>query len=149
MAVSGFSTLGMELAQGAYSANSADLPNSFTKMGRINSIGGITLSQESIDSSAISDLVSQSVEGRSDPGGEWSVTVNATDETIAEWEAIKNTTVWFEVYHPKMAKAWFIAAAVPATLPLPEIGQNELLTLEISLVIKTYHGLDTKVTPTA
>lgn len=148
MAVSGFSTLGMELAQGAYSATSTSLPTKFTKMGRINSIGGITLSQESIDSSAISDLVSQSVEGRSDPGGDWSVTVNATDETIAEWEAIKNTTVWFEVYHPKMTKAWFIAAAVPATLPLPEIGQNELLTLEISLVIKTYHGLDTKVAPT-
>ena len=68
MAVSGFSTLGMELAMGAYSASSTSLPTAFTKMGRINSIGGITLSQESIDSSAISDLVSQSVEGRSDPG---------------------------------------------------------------------------------
>ena len=81
--------------------------------------------------------------------GEWTVTVNATDETIAEWIAIKGTTKWFEVYHPSMTKAWFIAAAVPASLPLPEIGQNELLTMEISLVIKTYHGLDTKVTPTA
>ena len=148
MAVSGFSTLGMELGMGAYSASSNTLPQAFTKMGRINSIGGINLSQESIDSSAISDLVSQSVEGRSDPGGEWTVTVNATDETITEWTAIKGTTKWFEVYHPSMSKAWFIAAAVPASLPLPEIGQNELLTMEISLVIKTYHGLDTKVTPT-
>lgn len=147
MAVSGFSTLGMELGMAAYSASSNTLPQAFTKMGRINSIGGINLSQESIDSSAISDLVSQSVEGRSDPGGEWTVTVNATDETITEWTAIKGTTKWFEVYHPSMAKAWFIAAAVPASLPLPEIGQNELLTMEVSLVIKTYHGLDTKVTP--
>lgn len=149
MAVSGFSTLGMELGMGAWSASDTGPANAFTKMGRINAIGGITLSQESIDSSAISDLVSQSVEGRSDPGGEWTVTVNATDETIAEWIAIKGTTKWFEVYHPSMTKAWFIAAAVPASLPLPEIGQNELLTMEISLVIKTYHGLDTKVTPTA
>ena len=148
MAVSGFSTLGMELGMGAYSASSSSLPQALTKMGRINSIGGINLSQESIDSSAISDLVSQSVEGRSDPGGEWTVTVNATDETITEWTATKGTTKWFEVYHPSMSKAWFIAAAVPASLPLPEIGQNELLTMEISLVIKTYHGLDTKVTPT-
>lgn len=149
MAVSGFSTLGMELAMGAWSASDTGPANAFTKMGRINSIGGINLSQESIDSSAISDLVSQSVEGRSDPGGEWTVTVNATDETITEWTAIKGQTKWFEVYHPQMDKAWYIAAAVPATLPLPEIGQNELLTMEISLVIKTYHGLDTKVTPTA
>lgn len=81
--------------------------------------------------------------------GEWSVTINCTDATIAEWEAIKGTTKWFEVYHPSMAKAWFIAAAVPAKLPLPEIAQNELLTMEISLVVKFYHGLDTKVEPTA
>ena len=38
-------------------------------------------------------------------------------------------------------------ANVPASLPMPEVGQNELLTLEISLVVKDYHGLDTKVVP--
>ena len=148
MALSGVSTLGVTFGYGV-ETTAGTKPSAFSELSRINSIGGINLSQESIDSSAISDLVSQSVEGRSDPGGEWTVTVNATDETIAEWTAIKGTTKWFEVYHPSMTKAWFIAAAVPASLPLPEIGQNELLTMEVSLVIKTYHGLDTKVTPTA
>ena len=79
--------------------------------------------------------------------GEWTVTVNVTDATITEWEAIKGTTKWFEVYHPDASKAWFVAANVPAKLPMPEVGQNELLTMEISLVVKTYHGLDTKVVP--
>ena len=147
MAVSGVSTLGMELGMGAWSASDTGPANAFTKMGRINAIGGIELSQESIDSSAIVDKVSQYVEGRSDTGGDWSITVNATDATITEWEAIKGTTKWFEVYHPDLAKAWFVAANVPASLPLPEVGQNELLTMEISLVVKEYHGLDTKVVP--
>ena len=144
--ISGLSTLKMELAYGAYSSNSS-LAGAFTKLGRINSIGGISLDQESIDASAIADTVSQYVEGRSDTGGEWTVSVNATDETIQEWESIKGTTKWFEVYHPNLTKAWFVAANVPATLPLPEVGQNELLVLEISLVVKFYHGLDSKVAP--
>ena len=147
MAVAGISTLGMELGMGAWSSSDTGPANAFTKLGRINAIGGISLSQESIDASAIVDKVSQYVEGRSDTGGEWTVTVNVTDATITEWEAIKGTTKWFEVYHPDAAKAWFVAANVPAKLPLPEVGQNELLTMEISLVVKDYHGLDTKVVP--
>lgn len=70
-----------------------------------------------------------------------------TDATVAEWTAIAGTTKWFEVYHPDAAKAWFVAANVPAKLPLPEVGQNELLTMEISLVVKTYYGLANKVVP--
>lgn len=146
MAVSGVSTLNMRLAYGAYSSNDS-LPGSVTAMGRINAIGEISLSQESIDASAIEDTVTQYVEGRSDTGGEWTVTVNVTDETITEWNTIKGTTKWFEVYHPNLTKAWFVAAAVPAKLPLSAIDQNGLLTMEISLVVKFYHGLDTKVAP--
>ena len=63
MAVAGVSTLGMELGMGAFSSESS-LAGSFTKMGRINAIGGIELDQESIDASAIVDTVSQYVEGR-------------------------------------------------------------------------------------
>ena len=144
MAVSGVSTLGMILAMGAYTSNDT-LPATVTALGRINAIGEISLSQESIDASAIEDFVSAYVEGRSDTGGEWTVTVNITDETITAWEGIKGTTKWFEVYHPNLTKAWFVAAAVPAKLPLSSIDQNGLLTMEISLVVKFYHGLDTKV----
>lgn len=68
MAVSGLSTLGMELGVGAYSASDTGPANAFTKMGRINAIGEINLDQEKIDSSALVDKVSQYVEGRSDSG---------------------------------------------------------------------------------
>lgn len=147
MAVPGVSSLQMELGMGAWSASDTVPPQSFTKMGRINSIGGIELSQENIDASAISDNVSQYVAGRADTGGEWSITVNVTDDTISEWEAIAGTTKWFEVYHPSLTKAWFVAAQVPGKIPVPEIGQNELLTMEISLTVQTLYGTATKVTP--
>lgn len=68
MAVPGVSTLKMELGYGAYTASDTKPPDSFTKLGRINSIGGIELSQENIDASAIEDDVSQYVAGRSDTG---------------------------------------------------------------------------------
>lgn len=68
MAVPGVSSLQMELGMGAWSSSDTGPANAFTKMGRINSIGGIELSQENIDASAISDNVSQYVAGRADTG---------------------------------------------------------------------------------
>ena len=67
MAVSGVSTLGMVLAYGSYATNDT-LPQSVTALGRINAIGEISFSQETIDASAIEDRVSAYVEGRSDTG---------------------------------------------------------------------------------
>ena len=68
MAVPGVSSLKMELGMGAWSASDTGPASSLTKMGRINAIGGIELSQENIDASAISDDVSQYVAGRADTG---------------------------------------------------------------------------------
>lgn len=149
MPAPGVSSLKMELGYGAYTASDATPPDSFTKLGRINSIGGIELSQENIDASAIEDDVSRYVAGRSDTGGEWSVSVNVTDETITAWEGLAGQTKWFEVYHPNLAKAWFVVATVPAKIPVPEVGQNELLVMEISLTVEKLHGTGTKVAPTA
>jgi len=68
MALAGVSTLGMDLGMGAWTSSDTSPAASFAAMGRINAIGGIELSQESIDASAIIDKVSKYVEGRSDTG---------------------------------------------------------------------------------
>lgn len=146
MATSGLSTLGIKLCYGSWTNNDT-LPNSVTELGRINAIGEITLDQESIDASALTDTVTEYVSGRSDSGGSWSCTVNITSETITAWKALQGTTKWFEVIHPSLTEAWFVVATVPAKLPLSEIGQNELMTMEINFVLNHYHGLDTKVSP--
>lgn len=146
MAASGLSTLGIQLCYGAWTSNDS-LPSSVTELGRINAIGEINLDQESIDASALTDTVTEYVAGRSDSGGSWSVTVNTTSETLTAWTALQGTTKWFEVIHPSLSNAWFIVATVPAKLPLSEIGQNELMTMEINLVLNHYHGMAAKVAP--
>jgi len=103
-------------------------------------------------------LVTRYVAGRADSGGTFPVTVNVTDETIAEWEAVftlsatqvaAGNTIWFEVYHPNLAKAFYICAETPQKFPMPEMSQNSLETVEINLIINEYKGLDTKIQPTA
>ena len=56
-----------------------------------------------------------------------------------------NLNLWFEVTLPNQSDAFFVVAQPPQVLPMPEIGQNELLTMEISLTVVEYKGWDTKV----
>lgn len=152
----GLSTLEVGFAY-AVEATAGTKPESFTQLERCNSVGGISLSTEQIDVSALEDVVSKYTAGRMDSGGTWNVTFNVNDEVITQLEAMitASTTgkasskrTWFEVYSPYLTKAFFIVAEPPTKLPLPETGQNEAWTMEIELVINEYHGLDTKIVPT-
>ena len=151
MALAGLSTLGVKFG---YKAG-ATQPDSFTELSRINSIGGISLSTEAIDASALVDEVTRRVAGRADTDETLPVTINATDETIAEWEGVitafngltTGQELWFEVYHPRLTKGFFFKAEPPKKLPMPEMGQNQLLTMEINLVVTEYVGMATAVAP--
>ena len=55
--------------------------------------------------------------------------------------------MWFEVLIPNQSDAFFAVAQPPQIIPMPEFGQNGLLTVEIQLVIVEYKGWQTKVTP--
>ena len=122
-------------------------------MNRINAIGGITIDPEQIDASALEDEITRYVKGRADTGGTWTVTVNYTDETAKEWEdlitAYKALTggkrMWFEVVSKDLTKGFFVIAQPPESIPMPEVGQNELLTIEMNLTIEEYKGTDTKI----
>ena len=151
MALAGLSTLGVKFG---YAAGTTQ-PNAFTELTRINSIGGISLSTEAIDASALVDEVTRRVAGRADTDETLPVTINATDETIAEWEGVitafngltTGQELWFEVYHPRLTKGFFFKAEPPKKLPMPEMGQNQLLTMEINLVVTEYVGMATAVAP--
>lgn len=154
MALAGVSTLGVLFGYAAESS-AGDKPSAFNLLTRINSIGDINLDTEQIDASALEDLVSRYIAGRQDTGGEFSVTVNVTDDTIAEWEAVitayKGLTggkeMWFETWSPYLTKAFFVKAQPPLVLPQPSMDQNGLMTMEITLTISDYVGLDTAVKP--
>lgn len=153
MALAGISTLGVTFGYGI-EATAGVKPTDFTQLERINSIGGITIENEQIDASALEDMVSRYVQGRADTGGSFNITVNATPETIEAWSDLiaeygvaKETglRVWFQTIIPGFDKSFFVVAQPPTAIPQPEIGQNELLTIEMPLTIEEYKGMDTKV----
>lgn len=152
----GVSTLGVLFGYAAESSKGVK-PSAFTTLHRINELGGISLDTEQIDASALEDEISRYISGRQDTGGNFSVTVNLTDETIAEWEEVISTynslgsglRMWFEVYSPDLTKAFFIVAQPPKHIPMPDMGQNDLLTVEMTLTIEEYKGMDTAIKPTS
>lgn len=151
--IMGLSTLGVTFGYGV-ETTAGTKPTAFTQLERINSIGGIAMDTEQIDASALEDTVTKYIAGRQDTGGTWTVSFNFTSETETQWKTAisayntakasgKNT--WFEVIIPNQNNAFFVIAELPQNIPMPEIGQNELLTVDVDLSIVEYKGTDTKV----
>ena len=153
MALAGISTLGITFGYGV--EETADTkPTTLKQLTRINSIGGITIENEQIDASALEDVVTRYTQGRGDTGGNFTVTVNFTPETKEEWTEVieayntakeSNLSLWFETIIPGFSEAFFVIAEPPTAIPAPEIGQNELLTVEMNLTIEEYRGMEAKV----
>ena len=155
MAQAGVSTLGIRFSYGV-EATAGEKPATFTVLNRINSIGGITIEPETIDASALEDLVERSVAGRGTTGGTFPVGINITDETINEWEDLISTyqgltpglRMWFQISSPYLTNAYFVAGQPPLEIPMPDFGQNELLVAELPITIDEYVGMSAKVEPT-
>lgn len=149
----GLSTLGVTLSVG-FETVAGQKPTEFHVRHRINSIGGISISPETIDASALEDLAERSVAGRATTGGNFPVVYNVTEETLAEWEqtiedyqeaSANQLRMWIQIAHPSMKRAYFIVAQPPQIIPMPDFDQNGLLTNELPMTIEEYVGLDTKV----
>ena len=152
MAAAGISTLGITFGYGT-ETTAGTKPTSFKQLTRINALGGINIEPEQIDASALEDEITRYVKGRADTGGSFAVTVNFTSDTVKEWQDLitaykalsDGKRMWFETIIPGIAKSFFVVAQPPEEIPQPEIGQNELLTVEMNLTIEEYKGLDTSV----
>lgn len=157
MAQAGVSTNGITFSYGI-GGNSKDgtKPSNMTLLDRINAIGGISITDEVIDASALEDLLTRNIKGRGDTGGSFPVTVNITDETIKEWKAVivafKGLTssqgLWFQTIIPGLTDAFWVIAEPPTAIPQPEFGQNQLLTVEMNMTIADYVGDSPVVEPT-
>ena len=152
MAAAGISTLGITFGYGT-ETTAGTKPTSFKQLTRINALGGINIEPEQIDASALEDEITRYVKGRADTGGSFAVTVNFTSDTVKEWQDLITTykalsggkRMWFETIIPGVTNSFFVIAQPPEEIPQPEIGQNELLTVEMNLTIEEYKGLDTSV----
>ena len=152
----GVSTVGTLLGY-AVETTAGTKPTTFNLLNRINSIGEIPVETETIDASALEDKVEKSIEGRGSTGGTYDVVVNATNETIEEWETVieeyeeakaAGKEMWFEEYYPALEKAFYTKAAPPAKIPKPAADQNGLLTITMTMTIRDYVGPDTAIVPT-
>lgn len=152
--LAGVSSLGVKFGY-AVETTVGQKPTAFTQLTRINSIGEISLSPETIDASALEDLVGRSVAGRSTTGGTFDVVVNLTDTTKTEWttliSAYKGLTggkqIWFETFSPYLADGFFVVGQPPLQIPQPSVDQNGLLTVTFPITITDYKGMLTKVEP--
>lgn len=150
----GVSSLGARLGYGV-ETTAGTKPTSFIWIERCNSIGGITLETEQIDASALEDEISRYISGRQDTGGTWSVTFNLTDEVIDQLETMISAyndltggkKMWFEVWSQYFEKAFYVVAQPPKHIPMPEVSQNELMTVEMTFTIEEYKGMDTAIKP--
>lgn len=146
MAEAGLSTLGVKVYQAETTgATKVTAAEQYSQLTRINSIGEVTITPENIDASSLEDLKSRFVAGRSTVTDALTITINATNETIAEWEAIAGRTICIMIDIPGLTKAFFIIVQVPSTLPLPSLDQNALLTMAINCTVNEFIGLDEKV----
>jgi len=155
---SGVSTLGIKLgyAKGT-GATSSDKPSAFTWLERANEIGGIELSTETIDSSALEDFVSKSIAGRQNSGDTWSIIFNYTTEVATQLETMitayksydktQGECMWMEVFSPSLTNGFYVIVEPPKVIPMPEFSQNGLLTVELQFAINDYIGALTKVEP--
>lgn len=152
MALAGVSTLGITFGYGV-ETSAGTKPATFTELTRINALGGITVENQTIDASALVDTVTKNIAGRGDTGGNFTVTVNLTPETQSEWETLIATyqgltdskQMWFETIVPGFSDAFFVVAQPPQAIPQPSMDQNALLTVEFTLTIVDYKGMDSKV----
>lgn len=146
MAEAGLSTLGVKVYQAETTgATKVTTAEDYSQLTRINSIGEVTITPENIDASALEDMKSRYVAGRSTVTDALTITINATDETIAEWKAIAGKTICIMIDIPGLSDAFFIIVQVPTTLPLPSLDQNALLTMAVNCTVNEFIGLDTKV----
>ena len=152
----GVSSLGVTFSYGVETTKGTK-PTAFTILNRINQIGDVTVETEAIDASALEDKQTRNIPGRDTVSDTLTVTVNKTDETIAEWEKVitdyqaltDGKRMWFQTITPGFTKSEFVVAAPPSKLPISGKEQNSLLTMEINLTVDEMIGSDTKVEPTS
>lgn len=151
----GISTIGAKFGY-AVETTKGTKPAAFTALERCNSIAGIEISVETIDASALEDTKTHYIPGRTDPGDSFNVTFNFTAEVQTQLDAMITAyegltggkRMWFDVWIPGLTDSCYIVGAPPKALPMPEVGQNELLTIEIPITIVDFVGWETAIEPT-
>lgn len=147
MAEAGVSTLGCEVYQAeSTDQNKVTEGSAYKQLHRVNSIGEASVTPENIDASALEDKKTRYVKGRDTVSDAITVTINTTDETLAEWIELQGKTICLFVNNPNIKNyGFFVVVTVPDNIPFSGVEQNSLQTLPINCTLNNYIGWDDKV----
>lgn len=150
------STIGVKFGYAVATTNGTK-PTSFEWLECAKNIGGIDLTQETIDVTVLSKKIKEYAEGLADTGGSWSVTCGLGNEALTELETMISAAdaaktagkeIWWDVWFPGLNKSFYIIATPGTKIALPEIALSSAAEIPLSLTVNRYHGLDTAVEPT-
>lgn len=150
------STIGVKFGY-AVAATNGTKPTAFVWLESCKNIGGIDLTQETIDVTTLASKIKEYTEGLADTGGAWNTTYGVCDESVEELEDMLSATaeakaagkeIWWDVWFPLLSKSFYVIATPGAKIGLPEIGVGAAAEFPVALTINKYHGLDTAVEPT-
>lgn len=107
--------------------------------------------------SALEDEISRYIAGRQDTGGTFPVTFNLTPEVVSQLEAMitaysglsSGQKMWTEVWSPYLTDGFYAIVQAPKHIPQPDMGQNELMTVEMTFILEDYKGMSTGIEPQA
>ena len=128
----------------------------YTELPDVNEAPEFDLSLETIDASNITDKITRYVEGRQDPGGDASYTLNHTNAVITAWGNLVTTAatnyplgkrLWWAYVFPDASDAYFWSGK-PLALGSSGIQQNQLSTIPAHCAVNEIGGWKTKPTIT-
>lgn len=84
------------------------------------------------------------------------MTFNLTPETVTQLEAMitaysglsGSQKMWTEVWSPYLDDGFYAIVQAPKHIPQPDMGQNELMTVEITFILEDYKGMLPAIEPT-
>ena len=150
-------TLGVKVGYATATTNGTK-PTAFTWLQRCKSVGAIDLTTDSIDVTALEDLIKQYADGAADTGGKVDMTFGTSDTVIEQLDKYLkagqtaktgNKEFWHVVWFPALTKSFYFIATPGTKIGLPDISVGNAAEIKLSLVLNEYIGIDTAVEPTA
>lgn len=147
-------TIGVKIGYGVETAADKK-PTSFIWIKRCKSIGGIELTEDKIDVTALEDKIKQYAAGVADTGGDWALTFGLNDEVVETLTKLRtdsiaakgeNLRTWFDVWFPGLAKSFYVVAE-PGMIPMPEVSQGSPAEIPLNCTINEYKGLEEAIEP--
>ncbi len=132
-------------------------PTAFKWLQRCKAVTGISLTNETIDVTALEDRIRRYAEGIADTGGEWPLTFGLNNDVVDTLTAMREESLagkpnglatWFVVWFPDLADAFYVVAE-PGMIPMPDISVGSPAEIQVSCTINEYKGLDAAIEPTA